>query len=105
MANDSETVGISHVGNVEHEMPTKEPAPTGPGDVMSLENVDRALSAKMHYVNDVSNEQRETTHEDVHTANTRRLSTQSASQATIPNYSSSMDLGKYLSSDLEIQSS
>lgn len=54
MAIDSEGVGISQVENVEHDMPTKEPAPTGPGDVMSLDNVDRALSAKMHYVNDVS---------------------------------------------------
>lgn len=94
MAIDSEGVGISQVENVEHDMPTKEPAPTGPGDVMSLDNVDRALSAKMHYVNDVSTGQRVRVCEYVHTAYSCRPSTQLASHTTIPSSSSSMDLGK-----------
>lgn len=54
MAIESDSVGISNPQDVGDQVPTKGPIPTGPGDVMSLDNVDRALSAKMHHVNDVS---------------------------------------------------
>ncbi|CAG8082831.1 unnamed protein product [Penicillium salamii] len=51
MAIDSDSVGVSHIENGVDQVANKDPAPTGPGDVMSLDNVDQALSAKMHYVN------------------------------------------------------
>lgn len=54
MAIDSDSVGVSHIENGVDQVANKDPAPTGPGDVMSLDNVDQALSAKMHYVNNVS---------------------------------------------------
>jgi len=53
MAIDSDIVGVSQPGAADHETPTKEPTSTGPGDVLSLDTVDQALSAKMHLVNNV----------------------------------------------------